>query len=70
MNYVEQREAELKAKYQQEMQWVQFIKAWGDISVAEDARRNAEFWQERFNQVRSKYVRKGRKPGYSPKKAA
>jgi hypothetical protein len=70
MNYVQQREAELKRQFQIEMWWAQMSNMWYRLAEIHDIKRNLDVWQEAFNKVRAEYIRKGRKPGYSPGKKA
>lgn len=66
-SYVQQRMAELAAKAQSEMAWLMFLSMWEDLSRAAEHKRRADLNMEAYNSIRSKYVKRGRKPGYSPK---
>lgn len=64
MNYVQQREAEVKAKFVIEMWWVRIVTIWEEIAQAMSAKRAADYYSERYNAIRAKYVRKGRPVGW------
>lgn len=70
MNYVEQREAELKRQYEVDMWWIRIGKVFNHLGEAMRIQREIAFHQDELNKIRAQYVRKGRKPGFSPKKAA
>lgn len=61
MSYVEQREAEIKAKHAAEMWWHRLSAMWDEIGAAMSAKRDADYYMGRFNEIRSKYVKRGRK---------
>ena len=64
MNYVAQREQELKAKYQTEMWWIQIVKLWDTLGKAMSLQRDAEYYTNELNKIRSQYIRKGRPVGW------
>lgn len=64
MNYVEQREAELKAKFQSEMWWIGISKLWTKLAEAMTVKREADYYTEKFNAIRAQYIRKGRPVGW------
>ena len=68
-SYVQQRLEELKAQNQAEMSWLMFLSMWEDLSMAAESKRRADLNMEKYNAIRAKYIKKGRKPGYSPKAA-
>ncbi len=70
MNYVQEREAELKREYTINMWWIRIANFWETLGKVMSLQRDMEYYQNELNKIRSQYIRKGRKLGYSPKKAA
>ena len=66
-SYVQERLEELARKNKEEMSWLMFLAMWEDLSQAAEYQRRIDLNMEKFNAIRAKYVKKGRKPGYSPK---
>lgn len=69
MSYVAQREAELKEKFRQEMWWVKIAKMWEQLGIAAEFKRRAELNLDSYNRIKAEYIKRGRRPGFSPKKA-
>lgn len=67
-NYVAQREAEIKAKYQAEMFWIKLCNLWEKLAKVMSLKRDADYYMGEYNKIRAEYIRKGRPVGYSPKK--
>lgn len=62
MSYVTEREAALKAQYHEQMWWIQLGKLWANLSEALCFKREADYNMEKYNAIRSRYIRKGRGP--------
>lgn len=70
MNYVQQREFDLKQEYAANMWWIRICNLWETLGKVISLQRDADYYTSEVNKIRSQYIRKGRKAGYSPKKAA
>lgn len=70
MNYVQMREDELKKEYETNMWWIRMAKVWKVVAEVMVVKRDLDYYQEKFNAIRSQYIRKGRKVGTKIVKAA
>lgn len=68
MNYVQQREAELKQRYQIEVWWARIANLWNTVANVMKLENDMAVLNQEYSKIRSQYIRKGRKVGYSPKK--
>lgn len=62
-NYVQTREAEIKARYRAEMWWLGFANLFKKLGETIRIKREADYYSDEFNKIRSQYVKRGRKPG-------
>lgn len=69
LSYVAQREAELKAELATISWWNTLAKMWEDLALCAEYKRRADLNMAKYNAIRADYVKRGRKPGYSPKTA-
>lgn len=69
-NYVMAREAELKAKYQDEINWNRFLNLWYLLSDTVSMERDIELLQSELKKRRAEYIKRGRKVGSTIAKAA
>jgi hypothetical protein len=60
-DYVSQREAELKAKYEAEMWWIRIGKAFALMGKAMALKRDADYYAGEWNAIRSQFIKRGRK---------
>ena len=60
MNYVQSREAEIKAQYRVEMWWIGMVKLWAKLGETMKVKREADYWASEFNAIRAQYIKRGR----------
>jgi hypothetical protein len=62
-NYVQAREAEIKAKYQDEINWNRFLNLWYLLSDTVSMERDIELLTGELKKRRAEYIKRGRKAG-------
>lgn len=69
-NYVQAREAEIKAKFQDEINWNRFLNLWYLIADTHSMERDIELLTGEYKKRRAEYIKRGRKVGTVLAKAA
>jgi hypothetical protein len=69
-NYVQAREAEIKAKYQAEINWNRFLNLWYLLGDTVSMERDIELLTQEYKARRAEYIKRGRKAGTTLAKAA
>lgn len=70
LNYVQQREAEIKARAQAEINWNRFLNVWYLIGDTVSMERDIELLTQEYKKRRGEYIKRGRVAGSTVKKAA